>query len=70
MTNPDVQSDIENLGDVSPPNIADKPISHTPETLPDGITAVMATSYKVGPYSYSRLEDAMAELHRQIRAEK
>lgn len=70
MTNPDLQSDIENLGDGCPPNIADKPITHTPETLPDGISAVTATSYKVGQYTYSRLEDAMAEHHRQIRAGK
>ena len=33
--------------------------------LPDGITAVTSVQYQVGPYTYSRLEDAMAEHHRQ-----
>lgn len=32
-----------------------------PARLPDGIIAVTSIRYRVGPYSYSRLEDAMAE---------
>ena len=35
--------------------------------LPEGIIAVTSTRYKVGPYSYSRLEDALAEHGRQSR---
>ena len=34
---------------------------HTPTTLPDGIVAVTSVNYLVGPYRYSRLEDALAE---------
>ncbi|MHA6318384.1 hypothetical protein ACXYN8_12085 [Altererythrobacter sp. CAU 1778] len=33
--------------------------------LPDGIIAETATQYRVGPYVYSRLDDAMAEYRRQ-----
>lgn len=33
--------------------------------LPEGIVAVPSVQYRVGPYSYARLEDAMAELDRQ-----
>ncbi len=33
--------------------------------LPDGIIAVTSSHYKVGPYSYSKLEDALAEHSRQ-----
>jgi hypothetical protein len=33
--------------------------------LPEGVIAVASTRYKVGPYSYSRLEDALAEHGRQ-----
>lgn len=40
-----------------------KPGSPTP--LPEGIIAVTSLHYLVGPYSYSRLEDALAEHGRQ-----
>lgn len=30
--------------------------------LPEGIIAVSSVQYRVGPYSYARLEDAVAEL--------
>lgn len=33
--------------------------------LPDGVTAVTITLYRVGPYTYTHLEDAMAEYRRQ-----
>ena len=33
--------------------------------LPEGIIAVQSIHYRVGPYSYSRLEDALAEHGRQ-----
>ncbi|QUL39131.1 hypothetical protein [Erythrobacter sp. JK5] len=36
-----------------------------PARLPDGITAEASMVYRVGPYSYSRLDDAMAEHARQ-----
>ena len=36
-----------------------------PGTLPAGVTAVTSVHYRVGPYSYSRLEDALAEHRRQ-----
>lgn len=34
-------------------------------TLPEGIIAVTSVHYRVGPYSYARLEDALAERRRQ-----
>lgn len=36
-----------------------------PAPLPDGIVAVSSVRYQVGPYSYSKLEDALAEHGRQ-----
>lgn len=39
--------------------------SHNPAILPDGVTAIPVTNYRVGPYTYSNLVDAMAEHHRQ-----
>ena len=33
--------------------------------LPEGIVAVSVTHYRVGPYSYTNLDDAMAEHRRQ-----
>lgn len=36
-----------------------KPDPATP--LPDGIIAVTSVRYRVGPYIYSKLEDALAE---------
>lgn len=38
-----------------------------PEALPEGITAETTTRYRVGPYTYTRLEDALAEHARQSR---
>ena len=37
----------------------------SPTSLPEGIIAVTSVHYRVGPYSYSRLEDALAEHGRQ-----
>ena len=37
----------------------------SPPSLPEGIIAVTSVHYRVGPYSYSRLEDALAEHGRQ-----
>jgi len=33
--------------------------------LPDGVTAITVTQYRVGPYIYTNIEDAMAEYRRQ-----
>lgn len=33
--------------------------------IPDGIVAIEATQYAVGPYRYGKLADALAELARQ-----
>lgn len=33
--------------------------------LPDGIIAITTTRYRVGPYLYSTLDDAMAQHRRQ-----
>ncbi|WP_416830357.1 MAG: hypothetical protein ACMUJI_08715 [Erythrobacter sp.] len=38
--------------------------------LPDGVTAVTSIQYLVGNYSYTRLEDALAEHQRQISPER
>ena len=35
--------------------------------VPDGVTAETVVRYHVGPYSYTRLEDALAEHRRQSR---
>lgn len=35
------------------------------DPLPAGISAITVTNYKVGPYTYGRLADAMAEYQRQ-----
>ncbi|NVE94765.1 hypothetical protein [Altererythrobacter lutimaris] len=40
---------------------------HPPTPLPDGIIAVTSAHYRVGPYSYSKLDDAFAEHRRQSR---
>ena len=37
--------------------------------LPEGITAETVTQYRVGPYRYSSLEDALAEHRRQSEAQ-
>lgn len=37
--------------------------------LPEGVTAVTVTQYRVGTYRYSSLEDALAEHRRQSEAE-
>lgn len=34
-------------------------------TLPEEVIAVTSVHYRVGPYSYARLEDALAEHRRQ-----
>ena len=36
-----------------------------PAQLPEGIIAVTSVRYRVGPYSYSKFEDALAEHGRQ-----
>ena len=36
-----------------------------PNPVPEAILAVTTVQYHVGPYSYSRLEDAMAQVERQ-----
>jgi hypothetical protein len=33
--------------------------------LPEGVTSVTVTQYRVGPYTYSSLDDAMAEHRRR-----
>lgn len=38
-------------------------------SLPDGITAVTVMHYRVGPYVYSRLDDARGEARRRSRAD-
>ena len=40
-----------------------KPAS--PSALPDGVTASAITQYRVGPYTYTSLDDALAEHKRQ-----
>lgn len=41
--------------------------SHIPTLLPDGVIAVPVTHYRVGKYTYTNLNDAMAQNHRQNR---
>ncbi|GGC31396.1 hypothetical protein GCM10011371_18530 [Novosphingobium marinum] len=41
-------------------------LSSREEKLPEGIQAVTVTHYRVGKYSYTNLEDAMAEHRRQL----
>ena len=38
-----------------------------PANLPEGITAVPSMHYRLGPYTYLRLEDALAEHERQLK---
>lgn len=38
-----------------------------PDPLPDGIIAETSVLYRVGPYSYSKYDDALAEHQRQSR---
>jgi hypothetical protein len=40
---------------------------HGSDALPDGVTATSMTHYRVGPYSYTNLDDALAEHRRQTR---
>ena len=40
-------------------------LSSSEASLPEGIQAVNVTHYRVGNYSYTSLEDAMAEHRRQ-----
>jgi hypothetical protein len=37
---------------------------HNPTILPDGVIAVPVTHYRVGSYTYTNLDDAMAQYHR------
>ena len=37
--------------------------------LPDGVIAITVTQYRVGPYIYTSLEDALAQHRRQLRTE-
>lgn len=39
--------------------------SDTPVKLPDGVIAIAVTHYRVGQYTYTNLDDAMAEYRRQ-----
>jgi hypothetical protein len=41
--------------------------AHGSDALPDGVTATAMTQYRVGPYSYTNLDDALAEHRRQTR---
>lgn len=41
--------------------------SDLPNPVPEEILTVTTVQYHVGQYSYSRLEDAMAQLERQSR---
>lgn len=41
-------------------------LSSREESLPEGILAVSVTHYRVGKYSYTNLDDAMAEHRRQL----
>tara|TARA_R110002167_G_scaffold257311_5_gene463760 strand:- start:358 stop:576 length:219 start_codon:yes stop_codon:yes gene_type:complete len=36
-----------------------------PSALPDGVIAIPVTHYRVGPYRYTNLDDAMAQYRRQ-----
>lgn len=40
---------------------------HVPTDLPHGIIAVPSVHYRLGRYSYLRLEDALAEHERQLK---
>lgn len=40
-----------------------KPIPSS--VLPEGVTAVTVTQYRVGPYTYTSLDDALAE-HKRL----
>jgi len=40
---------------------------HEPDVLPNGVTAYRVTHYQVGPYSYTNVDDALAEHRRQTR---
>lgn len=41
-------------------------LSSRGESLPEGILAVSVTHYRVGKYSYTNRDDAMAEHRRQL----
>lgn len=42
---------------------------HKTASLPDGVTAVAVTHYRVGLYTYTNLDDAMAEHRRMLAAD-
>lgn len=46
-------------------NAGDAPALARAIDLPDGVIAVNTVQYKVGPYTYSNLDDALAEHRRQ-----
>lgn len=37
-------------------------------SLPDGVLAIAVTHYRVGPFTYSNLDDAMAQHRRMLAA--
>ncbi|MEB3416638.1 hypothetical protein VCJ71_11210 [Alteriqipengyuania sp. WL0013] len=39
--------------------------AHSSPELPEGVIAITSVSYRVGPYTYARLKDALAEHRRQ-----
>lgn len=44
--------------------------SRVPDTLPPGVTAHLVTHYRVGQYTYTNLDDALAEHRRQTPAKE
>lgn len=46
-------------------NTGDEPALAEAIDLPEGVIAVNTVQYKVGPYTYSNLDDALAEHRRQ-----
>ena len=46
-------------------NAGDAPALARAIDLPEGVIAVNTVQYKVGPYTYSNLDDALAERRRQ-----
>lgn len=40
--------------------------AHGSDALPNGMIANLVTHYQVGPYSYTNLDDALAEHRRQM----
>ncbi len=40
-----------------------------PPALPDEIIAITVTHYRVGPYTYTNLDDAMAQYRRSLKTD-